>query len=157
MKNLLIIISLFFSINVYTQSIIAPTEMDVDEMVLSYRALKNFVGDSNVVVMFHPYFPLHPSIEGITYQYHKNLYTISISHTITNKKIRKWVILHEIGHVIDLHKERLQQNPPMWDNKPINTELLWHERPWEKSAEQWATLMWLLLEEGSPPMRFYIE
>tara|TARA_B100001287_G_scaffold146410_1_gene123251 strand:- start:7507 stop:7980 length:474 start_codon:yes stop_codon:yes gene_type:complete len=157
MKKIIIILSLLFSINLHSQSIVAPSHMDEEEMVLSYRALKTFIGDSNLVVMFHPYYPLHPNIEGLTFQFHKNLYSISISHTIENKKIRKWVLLHEIGHVIDLHKERLKQDPPTWEGEPINPTLHWNERPWEKSAEKWATLMWLLLVEDTPPIRVYVD
>lgn len=157
MKKIITILSLLFCINLHSQTIVAPSHMNENEMVMCYRALKTFIGDSNLVVMFHPYFPLHSDIEGLTYQFHKNLYTISISHTIENERIRKWVLLHEIGHVIDLHSERLKQNPPMWDGNPINHNLSWVERPWEQSAEKWATLMWLLLVEDTPPMRIYVE
>ena len=112
MKKIITILCLLLCINLHSQTIVAPSHMDEDEMVLSYRALKTFIGDSNLVVMFHPYYPLHPNIEGLTFQFHKNLYTISISHTIENEKIRKWVLLHEIGHVIDLHSERLKTKSP---------------------------------------------
>lgn len=155
MKKLLLILSLFLSLNTFSQSIIAPPETPSDELLLAYRALKCFIDDDELTVMLQPFIPLNKNMHGLTKQYHKNLYIISISDQIHNKVIRKWVLLHEIGHIIDFHNGTLTKFPLTWKGAPINPNLDWIDRPWEQSAEEWATIMWEVLEDNPPPVHVY--
>ncbi len=157
MKKIITIFLFIFSLNINSQTIIAPPNMDSKELMVGFMALHKFIGDSNLVVVVQPNTPLYYGMQGLTQQYHKNFYTISISDKIIDKKIRLWVLLHEIGHVIDFHSGRLNEHPPMWEGNPIDDDIPWMLRPWEISAEDWALMMWLRLVDTNPYIPFYIE
>ena len=157
MKKLLLILFLFLTIPTHSQSILAPPSIPEDELLLAYKSLKHIIDDTNLVVVIQPYVPLRYGMQGLTEQFHKNLYTISISGYINNDKIRKWVLLHEIGHVIDFHSGKLHQHPPVWDGELIDRDIEWEDRPWEQSAEDWALLMWILFIEETPPLLIEVE
>ena len=158
MKKILTIIFIFFGLSTYSQTILAPPNTTEQELLLSYKSIKKFIGDTNLTVILQPYAPLRYGMQGLTEQLNKNLYVVSISTYITNEKIRKWIILHEIGHVIDFHRGRLNQHPPMWENCPIDNNIDWVSRPWEQAAEDWALIMWsVLVKDETPPYLFTVE
>ena len=118
-----------------------PTGPEV-ECFYAFVALKEYIEDSNVCVIFISLEPLHPVFQGITWQYNNYLYAISISAGVSKPEERLWTIFHEVGHVIDIYEGRLNQFPMMWKDKVINEKLPWEERPWEQSAEEWAYRFW---------------
>lgn len=149
----ILIASLLFSFNgeAKGQKIIAGPEIPVEDIVLTYRAAKNFLRDSSVTIILKDNL-LHPNIEGITQQIHKSLYCIDISTQVQSPVLRKWVILHEMGHVLDLHEGRLSQTPPRWMGEKMNPDLPWDVRPWEQAADEWAFIMWgILVDDTVPP------
>ena len=154
MKNVIFIL-LFFHLFLQGQSIIAPAEMDPHEVVLAHRAAKNFIGDSSITIILKPHSPLNPYINGLTYQINSQIYVIDLNYLLKSKTERKWTLLHEIGHVIDLHNGYLSQFPPKWMGKKMNPNLPWDVRPWEISADMWAEKMWkALIDEPQPYVIF---
>ena len=149
--SFLISLCLLFNGEVKGQKIIAGPEIPVEDVILTYRAAKNFLRDSSVTIILKDNL-LHPDIEGITQQIHKGLYCIDISNQVQSPVLRKWVILHEMGHVLDLHEGRLSQSPPRWMGEKINPNLPWDVRPWEQAADEWAFIMWgILVDDTVPP------
>lgn len=150
MKKILVLFLLFPFI-IRSQSIISPPEMNPREVILAYRAAKNFVRDSSITIIIKPYSPLHPAINGVTCQVAPKMYIIDLNILLRNKTLRKWTILHELGHVIDLNNGTLSQFPSKWMGKKINNDLPWIIRPWEISADMWAEKMWIALIDKPQP------
>ena len=48
--------------------------------------------DTNVVIVFNPITPLYEAFDGITYQYDKHFYQISISILLEGDENRLWTI-----------------------------------------------------------------
>lgn len=136
---------------VWGQSIVAPLSMDYREVVLINRAAKNFIKDSSITIIIKPESPLHPLIEGVTYQINPKLYTIDLNFMVKNRRERMWVLLHELGHIIDINNGMLNQHPPRWMGRRMNNSLPWELRPWEMSADEWALEMWAALVNEPPP------
>ncbi len=122
-----------------------------EECVLAYAAFREFVDDTNVIIIFNPITPLYEAFDGITWQYSKHFYEISLNILLTEKKERIWTIFHEVGHVLDLYYGHLTQFPLTWKGKPVPSNLPWDKRPWEKSADEWAYRIWNRLIDDSPP------
>ena len=155
MKKLIFIVSLLFTLSVNAQSVLAPPETDPNEVILLYRAAKNFVKDTNVTIILKPYSPLHPAVNGLTYQIAPKMYIIDINFLVSEKKLRKWTLLHELGHVLDINSGKLTQHPAKWMGKKIKNDLPWDIRPWEISADMWAEKMWVaLIDEPQPYVIF---
>ena len=77
---------------------------------------------------------------------------------VKDNKMRKWTLLHELGHIIDMSLGRLSQTPPRWMGKKMNRDLPWDIRPWEISADEWAVKMWeALVDEPIPYIILKIE
>lgn len=134
-----------------SQIVLPGPEIRLDDAFLLYRAANNFLKDSTVTIILKTNL-LHPEIQGITQQIHEKLYCIDISDRVNrDKTMRKWVILHEMGHVLDLHAGKLAQTPPRWMGKKINSHLPWELRPWEQAADDWAFIMWGALIDEIPP------
>jgi len=125
--------------------------MDIEEVILVQKTVINFICDSNITIIINPSCPLHPSIDGVTFQIKHNYYIIEISGHINSKSERKWTLLHELGHVVDMHEGYLNQYPPKWMGKKIDFQLPWEYRPWEISADMWASTMWEALVNEPPP------
>ena len=151
MKQIIFIILIFLTTRVNSQSIIAPPEMDPFEVVLVHRAAKSFIRDSSITIILRPNSPLNPLIDGVTFQISHKLYIIDLNYTLRDKKIRKWTLLHELGHVIDMSLGYLSQYPPKWKGKKLNPNLPWDIRPWEISADIWAEKMWKALIKSPQP------
>ena len=152
MKKFILLFLFFFSFNIgKTQSVLCNPVADERECLYAYVALKEFIDDSNVVVIFNGMEPLHEAFNGLTWQYNKNLYVVSIAPYEKNPFKRIWIIFHEIGHVIDLYHGELTQFPTTWKGKPVDENLPWDERPWEANADKWAYRIWRRVLEEDPP------
>ena len=133
------------------QSIIAPLAMDYKEVILISKAAKSYIRDSSITIILNPIAPLHPYVEGVTHQINPKLYILEVNNNIKNKIQRKWVWLHELGHVIDIYNGFLSQFPPKWMGKKLNYDLPWDIRPWEISADEWAFELWATFVDEPPP------
>lgn len=151
MKRLLIILFFLINLKCYSQRIICHPTTDPKECVLAYIALKTEIKDSNVLVLFNPITPLYESFDGVTWKYNNNLYHISINIMLEDERLRLWTIFHEVGHVIDLYNKDLEQHPLKWKGKEISDNLPWQDRPWEKSADEWANKLWEKFIGDIPP------
>tara|TARA_R110000772_G_scaffold144343_8_gene254112 strand:- start:1658 stop:2158 length:501 start_codon:yes stop_codon:yes gene_type:complete len=151
---LTLIFSTLSSSNLSSQNLIhhfstPPFEVKVAEMVL-----EKYICDTNVTILLNGNEILAPTIRGIAYQYTENLYQISISAHVRNKQSRVWTLFHEMGHVIDMVNGDLCQNPKYWLGERITEYIPYDDRPWEKSAEDWAAILWMdiigeIIEETS--------
>jgi hypothetical protein len=150
-KLTLIILLCIIPFNLRSQSIISTPDADPYETILLYRAAKNFIKDSTITILFKPKSPLFPGIDGFAYQISPKMYAIDINYTCKNKQQRKWVILHELGHIIDMTLGNLSQYPPRWMGQKMNNDLPWDIRPWEISADIWAEEMWTALINRPQP------
>jgi hypothetical protein len=157
MFKLLTIILLCFSLNLNSQSVVCHPMSSDEECLLVVLALNEFIEDTNVTVIFNGITPLYPAFEGITWQYHQNLYEININIIDMDEVDRRWTILHEVGHVIDLYYRNLTQFPLTWKGKPIEQNIPWEDRPWEKSADKWANRLWKRLFDDDPPYHIHME
>ena len=156
--RILIFFLLLQSNLIWSQSIVAPMTMDYKEIILVNKAAKSFINDSSITIILKHDSPLHPYVEGVTYQINPKLYTIDINFNVKDNKMRKWTLLHELGHVIDMSLGRLSQTPPRWMGKKMNRDLPWDIRPWEISADEWVIKMWeALVDEPIPYIILKIE
>tara|TARA_B100000900_G_C20340037_1_gene617804 strand:- start:208 stop:729 length:522 start_codon:yes stop_codon:yes gene_type:complete len=143
MKKLFFLIMFLFSLTkVHSQSVICHPDTPIEECLAVYMALNEYIDDTNVTVIYNSNVPLYPSFGGITWKYHKHLYVISLNISEGDKYLRLWTIFHEVGHVIDLYNNVLQQQPIRWKGKVMDGDMKWKDRPWEKSAQRWAKKMW---------------
>jgi len=83
-----------------------------------------FVGDQ----------PLSYNILGLTNELGPHVYLVQISK---NNPQPLSTLFHELGHVIDGEMGRLEWDPYKWEGQKINFDKMWHERPWEISANEW--------------------
>lgn len=154
MSKLLIILFLILSFNLNGQKVICHSVSFEDECVLINRVLEEFVCDTNVVVMYNGLVPLYPGLQGVTWQYEKKLYVINLNFLIPPSEDRRVTILHEMGHVIDLYEGILTISPLTWKGDTIDENIPYNERPWEKSAQKWANILWdCLIDEPKPKHR----
>ena len=151
MRTLLLLLSFLIGFKNYSQRIICHPASSTEECVLTYIGFKEYVDDTNVVIIFNPISPLYEAFDGITYQYNKYFYQISISLLVQNDDIRLWTIFHELGHVIDLYNGDLTQFPLTWKGKRMPNNLYWGDRPWEISADKWAYKIWNKVMSYPPP------
>lgn len=156
MKKIIFIL-LLFPLFYKSQSIVAPIEMDPREVILAHRAAKNFISDTTITIIIKPYSPLNEYIRGLTYQIHPKMYIIDLNYKIESKTERMWVLLHEMGHVIDMNNGFLCQHPPKWMGKKLNPNLPWEVRPWEISADMWAERMWKALVNAPQPYVIFVD
>lgn len=146
-KLLFLLVFLLFFNNSHSQKVYCQPMGEPEECILVYLAAKEFIGDTNLIIIFNPYEPLIQSLEGLTWQYNKNMYLVSISSEIDSPLRRLWVIFHEMGHVIDMYNGILEPFPVKWKGKEITNNMPWEERPWEISANKWAETIWIKLLE----------
>ena len=152
MKKILILIAFLFSFNsLSSQKVLCHPMGSEKECLYAYLALIEYVEDTNVAVFFNTIEPLHPAFNGITWQYSKYLYQVSINVAQRNPAERLWTVFHEIGHVIDMYDGKLSQFPIRWKDKIIKEDVPWEERPWEQSAEKWAYRLWRKFINDNPP------
>ena len=135
-------IFLFSLTKIHTQSVICHPNTPIEECLAVYMALNEYIDDTNVTVIYNSNVPLYPILSGVTWKYNKHLYVISLNINECDENVRLWTIFHEVGHVIDLYNNVLQQQPTRWKGKLISEDMKWKERPWEKSAQRWAKKMW---------------
>ena len=133
---------LFISPGIKSQKIYCQPMSDPMECMLLYLAVKEFIGDTSVTIIFNPYEPLDDSFNGLTWKYNKKMYLISISSKLENPFKRIWTIFHETGHIIDMYNGALNPEKLEWQGIPISNQIPWADRPWEQSAENWADLIW---------------
>ena len=154
MKNLLLTLCLLFSIiTVSSQKIYCHPFTPGQECISIFVVAKSHIKDTNVTIIYQPYDPLFEAFNGITWQYNPNLYLINMSAFVRDDMERMWALLHEMGHVIDLHNGDLKQFPLEWKGKRYPQNIPWKQRPWEQSAEEWAKVLWKELFEVDPPSR----
>jgi len=151
MKNIILLISLFVTLTGFTQQIITPPNASRTEVKLIKRVVNDYLNDEKAIVMYNPYSPLFIGFYGITYQYDKNFCLFSLSAALSDRDKRTWVLLHEMGHVLDIMYGDLSEYPPMWKGKRMERGLEWHERPWEQHADEWAERLWKRYIDGDPP------
>lgn len=142
MKYALLILTLITSFFVNSQTINFHPSSSASEIVLLTKAADKYIHDDKVTIIYQPYSPLNRAFNGVTYQYNKYLYQISLSVFRTDNLLRTWALFHEIGHIIDFHKGRLEQMPIRWKGNEYKEYLDWKDRPWEKSAEKHAKKLW---------------
>lgn len=143
---------LLFSVN--SQNLIPHFSNPKFESLVAQRVMDKYVCDTNVTILLNGNESLQSYVKGVTYQYSENLYQISLSTYIVDKMDRVWVLLHEMGHVIDMVNGDLCQNPKYWLGERMTHYIPYDDRPWEKSADNWALVLWLdvigeILEEIS--------
>lgn len=134
---------LILSFSVNSQNLIPHFSNPNFESLVAQRVMDKYVCDTNVTILLNGNESLQYSIKGVTYQYSENLYQISVSTYVIDKMERVWVLLHEMGHVIDMVNGDLCQNPKYWLGERITHYIPYDDRPWEKSAEKWALLLWV--------------
>ena len=144
-------ILLFLNFNLMSQHLMSPPNAARKEVKLIKSILKDYVNDEEALLIYNPYAPLYFGIYGITYQYTPNMCLISISASIADRDKRYYVILHELGHVLDIFYGDLSEYPPMWKGKRMDHTLDWNERPWEIHADEWANRLWKKYLPGDPP------
>lgn len=155
MYKFLVILFLFLSFNLKSQKVLCHPMSSEEECLLVYKALNEFIEDTNVTVIYNGLSPLFPSFEGITWSYNRYLYVINLNIINTSDSDRRWTILHEVGHVFDLYYRDLTMFPLTWKGKPVTGDIPWSERPWEINADKWAFRLWnRLIDE---PIPFYIQ
>lgn len=154
MSKTLSILFLILSFNLKSQKAICDHMTSQKECVLVNLALNEFIEDTNVIVIYNGLTPLHPRVEGITWRYTKEIYSINLNMYAGFFTDRRWTILHEVGHVIDLYYGNLTISPVTWKGKPVEREdIPWNERPWEISADEWAHKLWhRLIDEPKPDL-----
>jgi len=155
MYKLLLILFLLISFNLKSQKVLCHPMSSEEECLLVYKSLNEFIEDTNVTVIYNGLSPLHPLFEGITWGYNKHLYVINLNLITLSGSDRRWTILHEVGHVIDLYNRDLTMHPLTWKGEPVKEDLPWSERPWEINADQWAFRLWHRLLDD--PIPYYIE
>lgn len=147
MGKILIVLVMTISFNLFSQKVVCHPVNFKDECVLAERVLKEFVCDSNVVVIYNGLSPLDYRVEGITWMYDRYSYAINLNFSISPNIDRRMVLLHEIGHVIDLYKEDLTMFPVTWKGKTYGEDVPYRDRPWEISADEWADCLWKIFIE----------
>lgn len=151
MRYLLILMFFLFIENSNAQDVKChPYALPVECVILNQIAIK-YVNDPDVTIIYQPYSPLIKAFNGITYQYNKYLYQISLSAFRGEELERLWALMHEMGHVMDFHEGRLEQGPVRWKGKEYTEWMEWKDRPWEKSAEKWAGKFWKKTMGFPPP------
>jgi len=158
MKKLILLFLFLFSFNrINSQVIYCNPAGSERECFYAYSAVREYIKDTNVVIVFNQMEPLHEAFNGVTWAYSKHLYIVNISPWEKNPLRRIWIIFHEIGHVIDLYNGNLTQFPTTWLGEPVEDNLPWDDRPWEKSADEWAERIWRRVMGGNPPLFFDLE
>lgn len=142
MKYFLLSLLLISSFILKSQTVNCHPNSKPVECGLLIKAAKKHIDDKNVTIIYQPYSPMVRAFNGVTYQYNKYLYQISLSGFETDNLLRMWALFHEMGHVIDFHKGTLEQMPIKWKGKEYKEFLEWKDRPWEKSAEKHAKKLW---------------
>lgn len=142
MKYFLLSLVLMTSLVLKSQTINCHPSSPPIECGLLNKVSEKYINDDKVTIIYQPYSPMTRAFNGVTYQYNKYLYQISLSGYRTDDLLRLWALFHELGHVIDFHKGRLEQMPIKWKGKEYKEYLDWKDRPWEKSAEKHAKKLW---------------
>ena len=152
MKTINLIIFLFFSLTSYSQKLISPPNANKKEIKILKEILKDYVDNENAVVIYNPYAPLFIGFYGVTYQFKKDMCLFSLTSILDNRDIRMWVLLHEMGHVLDIFYGDLSEYPPLWKGERMDFDVEWGERPWEQHADEWARRLWKNYFKTDPPM-----
>jgi len=148
----LVIIALFISTMLKGQHEIKYLlTTDPEEVKLIDTVLTEYIENDSIILFYNPYQPLVDYYLGITWAFPDKCYSVSINGGLRPGDMKKFVLLHELGHVLDICFGNLQQYPPMWKDKPIDTRTPWAERPWEQSADKWALRLWKQHYKDIPP------
>ena len=152
MKLFLTTIFLIFSLTGNSQKLIYSPNCDKKEIKIIKQILDDYVSDENAVVIYNPYAPLFIGFYGVTYQYDKNMCLFSLTAMLSDRDMRMWVLLHEMGHVLDILYGDLSEYPPMWKGERMERDLEWEDRPWEQHADEWAIRLWRKYFNTDPPL-----
>ena len=153
MKYFTTLFFIFFILTLHGQQLLTPPNANKKEVKLINNVIKDYLDDDKALIIFNPYAPLFIGFYGVTYQYDKNICLFSLSAVLSDRDKRNWVLLHEMGHVLDIMYGDLSEYPPMWKGKRMDHNLEWQERPWEQHADEWAKRLWKKYLEGDPPIR----
>jgi len=95
--------------------------------------------------------PLSYGIAGLANQLGPHTYIIQLH---SNAPDPTATIFHEMGHIIDAERGRLDFRGHMyWDGKRCDWTIPWHERPWEISANEWRDC--LIYEYQNHELKYY--
>lgn len=126
----------------FTQQVICYPSSHPYECDILNRIVSEYVCDSNVVVLYNGTELLQHPVQGITNQYSDTLYQISVSYYIDSYSSRIWTLCHEAGHLIDMVNGDLSTHPDYcWKGESVNNSMPYYLRPWEQSAEEWASIL----------------
>lgn len=152
MKLFLSLLFLFFSLKTTAQKLIYSPNCNKKEINIIKQILEDYVNDEKAVVIYNPYAPLFIGFYGVTYQYGRNICLFSLTAMLGDKDKRMWVLLHEMGHVLDIFYGDLSEYPPMWKDQRMERDLEWGDRPWEQHADEWARRLWRKYFNSDPPL-----
>lgn len=103
------------------------------DLAICQAIAKEYMPDATIYIL--PDQPLAYGILGLANQVADHVYLIQIHNW---NKIPLETLFHEMGHLIDAERGRLDFRGNMtWDGKPCDWKLAWMDRPWEMSANQW--------------------
>ena len=137
MKRLLTTLAILLAFSTNSQQINYTYDFTpYSERHILEKACRDYL-DSDVVIEYVSHSPLHSYIGGVTHQLGPKHYLIQLSAFSPSEVGRMRTLLHELGHVIDMESGRLDFQTQAWDGQ-MYPVMDWQDRPWEKSADQWA-------------------
>lgn len=137
MKRLLLTLAILLAFSTNSQQINHTYDHTpyVERYVLD-QVCKDYL-NSDVVIEYISESPLHSYIGGVTHELGPHHYLIQLSAFVPSEISRMKILLHEVGHVIDMETGRLDFQTQTWDGIQY-PPMAWPDRPWEHSADQWA-------------------
>jgi len=136
MRYLFTLLLILTTLSTTSQRLVMSQPTAANEYALIKRVASEWI-PADVTIHYISSSPIYPGYNGLTQQLEPKRYLIQMNPTDRDPVSRAYTLLHEMGHVIDACQGRLEFNPLRWDGK-IYDGLVWKERPWEQSANEWA-------------------
>lgn len=137
MKRLLLTLAILLAFSTNSQHVNCTYDFtSYIERYLLEQVTHDYLG-SEVKVEYISHSPLHSTLGGVTHQLGPHHYLIQLSALTPSEIDRMRILLHELGHVIDIETGRLDFKTHEWEGQKY-PQLEWQDRPWEKSANQWS-------------------
>lgn len=104
------------------------------------KEMYDFIGDTSISVTVVHDVPLAYGIAGLTQYINHGTYLILLRWPSSNEQ-SDYTLLHEWGHVIQMHSGDLVEGPIVWTWKGdvVDFSMPWSIRPWEIQADSLAT------------------